>query len=154
MPLFTGKVINIFQDPVQSNFVVGNSNTTVYVLIDGIDTDTENRRAYQVYNRTGTNLEDYSYATVTADPDGKVTDAERYHYNEESISISVPTDLTLKRVKTYTVNKGSSASPHIMNEARNSVNEDKLTSGTISLTYTASGEGEYNISHNGYDSRS
>ena len=133
------------QDLAQSNFVVGNSNTTVYVLIGGSDTDTENRRAYQVYNRTGTEL-DYSYATVTADPDGKVTDAERYHYNEERISISVPTDLTLKRVKTYTVNKGSSVSPHIMNEARNSVNEDKLTSGTISLTYTASGEGEYNIS--------
>ena len=71
-----------------------------------------------------------------------VSDENRYHYNEEAISISIPASLMLKKVGRYTVNKSGS---HTMNEMENSVDENKLTSGTIALTYTASAAGEYNI---------
>ena len=120
-------------DASPSNFVVGNSNTTVY---EEVSADT---KAYQVYLRTGDPDAEppvaYRYATVTAEPDAKVSDTNRYHFNQEAISIEIPQGLMLKRVGRYTVNKSDS---HTMNEMRNSVNEDKLSSGTINLTYTAS----------------
>ena len=59
-----------------SSFVVSNSGTTVYQNV------VADNKAYQVYDRTG-ELPAYRYATVTAEPDAKVEDADRYHYNQE-----------------------------------------------------------------------
>ena len=95
-----------------------------------------------VYIQTGTSP-NFTYPRATAAPNARISDENRYHYNEEAISISIPANLTLKAVGRYPVNKSGS---HTMNEMESSVDEDKLTSGTISLTYTASAAGEYNIS--------
>ena len=94
-----------------------------------------------VYIQTGTSP-NFTYPRATAAPNARISDENRYHYNEEAISISIPANLTLKKVGRYTVNKSGS---HTMNEMENSVDENKLTSGTIALTYTASAAGEYNI---------
>ena len=55
-----------------------------------------------------------------------VSDAERYHFNEEAISIAVPTGLTLTKVGDYRVNV-TVAAPHTpMDELASSMNRDKL----------------------------
>ena len=131
-----------YLDASSSNFVVSNSGTTVY---ENVDLDS---KAYQVYDRTGNPTDDppvpYRYATVTAEPDAKVDDADRYHYNEESISISAPANVDLKRVRNYNVDV-SGGTAHTMDEAKNSVDENKLSSGTTSLIYTADQVGTYEI---------
>ena len=71
---------------------------------------------------------------ATAAPDAKVSDAERYHFNEEAIDIAVPAELTLTKVGNYRVNV--TGADHAMDELASSVNEDKLTS-SIRLTFTA-----------------
>ena len=86
----------------------------------------------------------WRYTRAKADPTPKIVDSLRYHYNQEALNITIPTNLTLKKINTYTVNLDASNSPHTMDEAKNSVNEDKISS-SISLTYTASAVGTYDI---------
>ena len=98
-----------------------------------------------VYVQTGTGIradnDRWRYTRAKADPNDKVPDLNRYHYNEESISISAPVDL--KRVGNYAVNVPG-GTEHTMDEQRNSVNEDKLTS-SIRLTYFVDTAGKYTI---------
>ena len=131
-----------YETASSSNFVVSNSGTTVY---ENVELDS---KAYQVYDRTGDPNADppvaYRYATVTAEPDAKVEDADRYHYNQESISILAPTNVDLKKVRSYSVSV-SGGTAHTMDEVKNSVDENKLSSGTTSLIYTADQVGTYEI---------
>ena len=111
----------------------------------------------QVYYVSGTNAYTVYYSTtdpptssnrkaVYATPDAKVDDTNRYHYNQESISITVPESTTLKKVESYTVSKtGGSGVTHTMDELKDSEKEKKLSSTTIDLTYTATDVGTYTI---------
>ena len=142
--------------PIYNDETPGNPSSPYYVDSSKNVVDSAGKA---VYVRTGdgtkANNDDpdnriaadpWRYTRAKADPTDKVPDLNRYHFNEEVIAITIPSNLTLKRVRTYPVNKDSSDSPHTMNEAKNSVNEDKLSSGTINLTYTADEAGLYTIS--------
>ncbi len=50
-----------------------------------------------VYVRTGsgTQADQWEYARATGDPADPVSDADRYHYNEEAIKIDIPSGITL-----------------------------------------------------------
>ena len=89
-----------------------------------------------VYIQSGTDP-NFTYSGARAAPNARVADANRYHYNQEAISISVPDGTTLVKVGNYRVNVTSAESPHPMNELASSMNEDKLTS-SIRLTYSVS----------------
>ena len=100
-----------------------------------------------VYVQTGAGdragSDPWRYTRAKADPNDKVPDANRYHYNEESISISAPTDVDLRRVGSHSVNVAGGTA-HTMDEMKNSVNEDKLAS-SIRLTYFVDTAGKYEI---------
>ena len=100
-----------------------------------------------VYVQTGTGdrggSDPWRYTRAKADPNDKVPDANRYHYNEESISILAPANVNLRRVGSHSVNVAGGTA-HTMDEMKNSVNEDKLTS-TIRLTYFVTTAGKYTI---------
>ena len=100
-----------------------------------------------VYVRTGTGdrpgSDPWRYTRAKADPTDQVPAANRYHYNEESISILAPTDVDLRRVGSHSVSVAGGTA-HTMDEMKNSVNEDKLT-GSIRLTYFVDTAGKYEI---------
>ena len=138
-PTFVYKKDSAYTETTNTtSFFIGNSNKTVYEEVSA------DNKAYQVYLRTGDLTADpvvpYKYASVTAEPDAKVEDADRYHYNEEAIQISVPTGTTLIKVGSYRVNVAGGSS-HTMNEKKNSVEAAKLTS-SIRLTFRADAVGE------------
>ena len=78
-----------------SDFVLHNTGSNVYQKI------TTEEKAYQVFERTGDLTADppvahrYKPEALTAEPDAKVPNTNRYHYDRESISISVPEDTRL-----------------------------------------------------------
>ena len=92
---------------------------------------------------TNTAADPWSYTRAKADPTDKVPDANRYHYNEEAIEISVPAGTTLIKVGNYQVNVAA-GDTHTMDEMKNSVNEKKLVS-SIRLTYRANAVGPQDI---------
>ena len=96
-----------------------------------------------VYIKTGTDP-NFTYPRAMAAPNVRVLDANRYHYNQEAISIAVPTGTTLTKVGTsYRVNVAGGSS-HAMNELKGSVEAAKLTS-SIRLTFTADAVGKKTI---------
>ena len=100
-----------------------------------------------VYVQTGAGdragSDPWRYTRAKADPTDKVPDANRYHFNEESISILAPANVDLKRVGSHAVNiPGGTA--HTMDEQKNSVDEDRLSS-SIRLTYFVDTAGKYKI---------
>ena len=97
-----------------------------------------------VYTRTGDNAP-YTYTRAMAKTRPKVDDENRYHYNQEAISIDVPENLTLIKVGNHRVNitHGVLGDPHLMNEATG-VDATKLTS-SIRLTFRAGAVGERTI---------
>ena len=85
----------------------------------------------------------WTYTRAKADPNDKVDDQFRYHFNEESISILAPTNVDLRKVGSHNVNvEGPTA--HTMDEMKNSVDDKKLTS-SIRLTYFVDTVGKYTI---------
>ena len=100
-----------------------------------------------MYVQTGTGdragSDPWRYTRAKADPNDKVPDANRYHYNEESISILAPANVDLRRVGSHSVDV-SGGTAHTMDEMKNSVDEDKLTS-SIRLTYFVDTAGKYKI---------
>ena len=115
-------------------YVSGGSNITNGSKSNGNVVDDSGAAVY-IRSGTGPN---FTYSRATAAPDARVPDLNRYHYNEEAISISVPTGTTLTQVGSYRI---STTAAHTMDEQRNSMNEDKLTS-SIRLTYRADKVGE------------
>ena len=119
-----------FRRPVSGE--TGDQSATGAHVVDGSSdsaaavVDSEGRAIYTT---------DGGGTRATAAPDAKHSDADRYHYNEESISISVPTGTTLTKVGNYRVNVAG-GSAHPMNELSSSVNENKLTS-SLRLTFRA-----------------
>ena len=100
-----------------------------------------------VYVQTGggdrSGADPWRYTRAKANPNEKVDDLNRYHYNEESISISAPVGVDLRRVGSHAVNVAG-GTPHTMDEMKNSVNDKKLSS-TIRLTYYTNTAGKYAI---------
>ena len=100
-----------------------------------------------VYVQTGTGVKadssPWRYTRAKANPNEKVDDLNRYHYNEESISILAPAGVDLRRVGSHAVNVAGDTA-HTMDEMKNSVNDKKLSS-TIRLTYYTNTAGKYAI---------
>ena len=136
----TGTLVIDPRPRLSSEGTAGSPNATYYVDASKNVVDADGKPVY-VQTGDGTADSPWSYTRAKADPTAKVPDANRYHYNEEALQITVSTGLTLKKINSYTVNLTAN---HTMNEAKNSVNEDRISS-SISLTYTASAVGTYDI---------
>ena len=113
------------QSAIGAHVVDGSSDSAASVV------DSEGRAIYTT---------DGGGTRATAAPDAKLSGANRYHFNQESISISVPTGTTLTKVGNFRVNVAGGSS-HPMNELASSTNENKLTS-SLRLTFRAGSVGE------------
>ena len=111
-----------------SRNVVDSAGDAVYVQTGGGDRD---------------GADPWRYTRAKANPNEKVDDLNRYHYNEESISILAPAGVDLRRVGSHAVNVAGGTA-HTMDEMKNSVNDKKLSS-TIRLTYYTNTAGKYAI---------
>ena len=119
-------------------FVVGGSNVSGSTPTEG---NVVNSDGDTVYIQTGTSP-NFTYPRARAIPDERVSNAKRYHFNQEAIAIAVPDGTTLTKIGNYRVNvTGGAAVTHPMNELASSTNEDKLTS-SLRLTFNADAVGE------------
>ena len=84
-----------------------------------------------VYVRTGTNSTNWTYTRATGEPADPVSDADRYHFNEEAIQIDIPSGITL-------TGPVRSTSDVTLTETAESTDSDYLDSATTTLTVTGS----------------
>ena len=104
--------------------------------------------AVYIESGAGTADEPYKYTRAKADPDDKVAAVDRYHYNQEAVTITLsavdegadPTGTTIEKVGS---NRLESSGPHVLTETGD--DENKLSSTSITLTLTAASAGVLKI---------